>query len=388
MSIWVVLKDLLLFFRDKKSFFTLFFMPIILIAILGAAFGDNMKKDSEIRINSFRVGITDQDKSATSKMFLSTLSKSELSDIFDVKITSKNQLEKDLNSRDITLGIIIKPNFEKSILNQDHVQLNILKGPNSNLQEMVLENVVLQFFQNYHMNRILVPLNQGKEVEIVSDQLKKELVNERNIHINSQPISSFQYYAGGMGVLFLLMTVVFLVGSMIEEKEEDVYKRLIVSKLSNTSYIVGKLLGIVLMSMIQLAVIILFTSFVFKVNWGEPFTVVMIGCSFILNAAGFGVLIGSFINREKTFNSVGILGTQVLAALGGSMVPLYLFPQWVIDISYFLPNSLALQMFLKSMAGANFSEIQSGLLLSCGMGLAFFIIALLRMSFERKHRYA
>ncbi|MBT2262288.1 ABC transporter permease [Bacillus safensis] len=388
MSIWVVLKDLLLFFRDKKSFFTLFFMPIILIAILGAAFGDNMKKDSEIRINSFRVGITDQDKSATSKMFLSTVSKSELSDIFDVKVTSKNQLEKDLNSRDITMGIIIKPNFEKSLLNYDHVQLNILKGPNSNLQEMVLKNVVLQFFQNYHMNRILVPLNQGKEVEIASDQLKKELVNERNIHINSQPITSFQYYAGGMGVLFLLMTVVFLVGSMIEEKEEDVYKRLIVSKLSNTSYIVGKLLGIVLMSMIQLAVIILFTSFVFKVNWGEPFTVVMIGCSFILNAAGFGVLIGSFINREKTFNSVGILGTQVLAALGGSMVPLYLFPQWVIDISYFLPNSLALQMFLKSMAGADFSEIQSGLLLSCGMGLAFFIIALLRMSFERKHRYA
>lgn len=388
MSIWVVLKDLLLFFRDKKSFFTLFFMPIILIVILGAAFGDNMKKDSEIRINSFRVGITDQDKSATSKMFLSTVSKSELSDIFDVKVTSKNQLEKDLNSRDITMGIIIKPNFEKSLLNYDHVQLNIMKGPNSNLQEMVLENVVLQFFQNYHMNRILLPLNQGKEVEIASDQLKKELVNERNIHINSQPITSFQYYAGGMGVLFLLMTVVFLVGSMIEEKEEDVYKRLIVSKLSNTSYIVGKLLGIVLMSMIQLAVIILFTSFVFKVNWGEPFTVVMIGCSFILNAAGFGVLIGSFINREKTFNSVGILGTQVLAALGGSMVPLYFFPQWVIDISYFLPNSLALQMFLKSMAGADFSEIQSGLLLSCGMGLAFFIIALLRMSFERKHRYA
>ncbi|MDG3043262.1 hypothetical protein OE903_01665 [Bacillus sp. B6(2022)] len=80
--------------------------------------------------------------------------------------------------------------------------MNILKGPNSNLQEMVLENVVVQFFQNYHMNRILVPLNQGKEVEIVSDQLKKELVNERNIHINSQPITSFQYYAGGMGVLF------------------------------------------------------------------------------------------------------------------------------------------------------------------------------------------
>ncbi|MGA3880305.1 ABC transporter permease [Bacillus pumilus] len=388
MSIWIVLKDLLLFFRDKKSFFTLFFMPIILIAILGAAFGDHMKKDHEVSINSFRVGITDQDKSATSKIFLSTLSKSELSEIIDVTLLPKDQLEKDLNSREIRMGIIIKPNFEKSLLNHEHVQLNILKGPNSRLQEMVLENLVLQFSQNYHMNRILMPLNQGKEMEIVSDQMKKELVKERNIHINSQPITSFQYYAGGMGVLFLLMTVVFLVGSMIEEKEEDVYKRLLVSKLSNTSYIVGKLLGILLMSMIQLAIIILFTSFVFKVNWGEPFIVIMIGCSFILNAAGFGVLIGSFIKKEKTFNSVGILGTQVLAALGGSMVPLYLFPQWLINISYFLPNSLALQMFLKSMAGADFSEILNGFLLSCGMGLAFLIIALLRMSFERKHHHA
>lgn len=388
MSIWIVLKDLLLFFRDKKSFFTLFFMPIILIAILGAAFGDHMKKDHEVSINSFRVGITDQDKSATSKIFLSTLSKSELSEIIDVTLLPKDQLEKDLNSRGIRMGIIIKPNFEKSLLNHEHVQLNILKGPNSRLQEMVLENLVLQFSQNYHMNRILMPLNQGKEMEIVSDQMKKELVKERNIHINSQPITSFQYYAGGMGVLFLLMTVVFLVGSMIEEKEEDVYKRLLVSKLSNTSYIVGKLLGILLMSMIQLAIIILFTSFVFKVNWGEPFIVIMIGCSFILNAAGFGVLIGSFIKKEKTFNSVGILGTQVLAALGGSMVPLYLFPQWLINISYFLPNSLALQMFLKSMAGADFSEILNGFLLSCGMGLAFLIIALLRMSFERKHHHA
>lgn len=388
MSIWIVLKDLLLFFRDKKSFFTLFFMPIILIAILGAAFGDSMNENSEVSINSFRVGITDQDGSTTSKLFISTLSKSELSEIINVKLLSKDQLEKDLKSRVIEMGIMIKPNFEKSLIKHDNVQLNILKGPNSTLQEMVLENVVLQFSQNYEMNRILMPLNQGKELESVSHQLKKELITERNIHKNSQPITSFQYYAGGMGVLFLLMTVVFLVGSMIEEKEEEVYKRLLVSNLSNTSYIVGKLLGILLMSMIQLSLIILFTSVVFKVNWGDPFTVVMIGCSFILNAAGFGVMIGSFIKREKTFNSVGILGTQVLAALGGSMVPLYLFPQWLINTSYFLPNSLALQMFLKSMAGADFHEIQSGFLLSCGMGLVFFIFALLRMSFERKHHYA
>ena len=54
--------------------------------------------------------------------------------------------------------------------------------------------------------------------------------------------------------------------------------------------------------------------------------------AFVVNACGLGVMAGSFIKTEKSFSVAGSLGTQIMAALGGSMVPLYVFPDWVISI--------------------------------------------------------
>lgn len=68
MSIWIVIKDILLFSRDKKSFITLLLMPLILIAILGSAFGNIFGDDENVKIQRFTVGIVDKDKSDYSRL--------------------------------------------------------------------------------------------------------------------------------------------------------------------------------------------------------------------------------------------------------------------------------------------------------------------------------
>ena len=52
-SLWVAWKDLLIIFRDKHAFLTLIAMPLLLIAILGAAFGDMMDGDEDVTIKKF-----------------------------------------------------------------------------------------------------------------------------------------------------------------------------------------------------------------------------------------------------------------------------------------------------------------------------------------------
>ena len=42
---WLALKDALLMGRDRKALLTLVFMPILLIGILGAAFGNMMDEE-------------------------------------------------------------------------------------------------------------------------------------------------------------------------------------------------------------------------------------------------------------------------------------------------------------------------------------------------------
>jgi ABC-2 type transport system permease protein len=83
-----------------------------------------------------------------------------------------------------------------------------------------------------------------------------------------------------------------------------------------------------------------------------------------------------------------MFGTQIMAALGGSMAPLYFFPDWVISITKLLPNGLALKTYLKLMSGAALSEILPAITLAFGLGLLFFTIGLFRLSLERRKRYA
>ena len=83
-----------------------------------------------------------------------------------------------------------------------------------------------------------------------------------------------------------------------------------------------------------------------------------------------------------------MFATQIMAAVGGSMVPLYVFPDWVISITKFLPNGLALQTYLDLMSGATVSEILPAIAGSVGLGLMFFAIGLIRLSLERRGRYA
>ena len=65
---WLAIKDLLIVVRDKKAFLTLIMMPLLLIAILGAAFSDMMKQEKICTIEKFTLGVANLDKGQLSKV--------------------------------------------------------------------------------------------------------------------------------------------------------------------------------------------------------------------------------------------------------------------------------------------------------------------------------
>lgn len=439
MSIWIVLKDLLVFARDKKSFITLLLMPLMLIAILGAAFGNLMSEDSA-SIEKFTLGYVDNDGGEFSTLLQEEVFETSLRDYIELEKMTKKELQTNIREKNIKVGIIIPNNFSSLLEDGEDAKIEIIGGHQADLQRLVLESGLNQFsqivqgritignivgqLQGEAEARAQAEIEAGKlalqeaikeaqaeaqseaEAEAIAASIQEEqgqeevtveiiempnfdtveinqLINERTVKDDRPPISSFQYYAAGMGVMFLLMTVVITVGSMIEEKESQVYNRLLISNLTNRQYLLGKFAGIILLSIIQFSIIILGTIVIFKVNWGTSISAIVLTVfSFTISAAGLGVFIGSWIKKENVFSNIGIIGTQVLAAIGGSMVPIYLFPDWMLLISKILPNALALQMFLEVMAGSNVSDIAKEAFVSIGVGIVLFFIAWLRLSWK------
>lgn len=392
---WLALKDALLIGRDKKALLTLVFMPILLIGILGAAFGNMMGNEEEAPIKEFKIGIVNLDEGPLGKVLEEEVFMEGLPDLISAEAMGEDELNDQLKQQAISVGVILPPNFSDHIILGEESKVRIISIPSASIQSSIVESAVLQFAQGAAVNMAAIKVtglpDPGKSVTAFALPAIEtfDLVEEVAVKQEQKPVGSFQYYAAGMGVMFLLMTVITGVSTMIEEKEQDVFNRLLITKLTNTDYLIGKFIGLLFMSSIQFFIIIIGTRYLYGVDWGNSMLGVMVvGLSFVFSVCGLGVLLGTLVKTEKTFNAAGMLGTQIMAAVGGSMVPLYVFPEWMNSVVKILPNALALQTFLELMTGADVGQVlvEAGILIAIGVGSI--VLAFASLSVKRRASHA
>lgn len=391
---WLAWKDLLLVVRDKKAFLMLIIMPLLLIAILGSAFGNMMKEDEDFAIKKFTLGVVNLDQGQLSKVLTDEVLSKSLSKQIKVKHYQEDELYQKIKDHKLSVGIVIEKDFTQSLMTGNGTKVKLISVPDTVIKATIVQSVIEQFSRSLPIeaavSQLAQPVNAGGQSAIVQDGYgKKPLIRETTIDAKTKPVSSFQYYAAAMGVMFLLMTVVQGVSTMILEKEQDVFNRLLLTNLTYPNYLLGKMLGLIIICLTQACIIIIGTNLIFGVDWGASIPgIMLLTVAFVVNASGLGVLVGSFIKTEKAFSVAGSFGTQIMSALGGSMVPLYIFPDWVIAATKLLPNGLALQTYLKLMTGAAVSDILPAIAGSLGLGMVFFLIGLFRLSLERGRKYA
>ena len=391
---WLAWKDLLLVARDKKAFLTLILMPLLLIAILGSAFGNIMKEDEDITIKKFTLAVVNLDQGQLSKVLTEEVFSKSLSKQIKVKYYQEDELYKKIKDHKLTVGIVIEKDFTQSLMTGKGTKVKLLSVPDTFINTTIVQTVIEQFSRSVPVEAVAAqmaqPVQAGNPSGIVQEGYgKKPLLKETSIDAKTKPVSSFQYYAAAMGVMFLLMTVVQGVSTMILEKEQDVFQRLLLTNLTYSNYLLGKMLGLIIICLTQAFIIISGTKLLFGVDWGPSISgIVIMTFAFVVNASGLGVLAGSLIKKEESFNVAGMFGTQIMAALGGSMAPLYVFPDWVVSVTKLLPNGLALQTYLDLMSGASLSKILPAIAASMGLGMLFFAIGLIRLSLERRGKYA
>ncbi|WP_043931636.1 ABC transporter permease [Bacillus sp. EB01] len=398
--LWLAAKDLMLFGRDRKALLTLVLMPMILIGILGAAFG-NMMGEGEADIDKFTLGIVNLDEGELGKVLTQEVFEKGLPELVEVKTMEEDKLYDLLKEQKVSVGLFIGKDFSNTVLSGEETAVKLVSMPSAGIQPTIVENVVQQFTRQAAVQSAGMKLaieaaaKTGSQVDpqvaswnsVEADS--SALLKERAAGEDAKTVSSFQYYAAGMGVMFLLITVVAGVSAMIQEKEQEVYKRLLVTKLTNGHYLAGKMAGLLVIASIQLLIIILGTRLIFGVDWGSSVLgVLLISVCFVFSACGLGVFVGSLMKTGKSFEVVGSLGTQIMAAIGGSMVPLYFFHDFVVMVTRIFPNALALQSFLELMGGAAAKDVVLDAAVLLSLGLVFLAAGWLRLSAEGRGKYA
>ena len=130
------------------------------------------------------------------------------------------------------------------------------------------------------------------------------------------------YFAPAMALLFLMYAVTLGARTLLAERREGTLARVLAAPVTSGQVLGGKVGGIFLGGFLQLGALILLTSLLFQLNWGNPLSVLLLIVAAALAATGWGLLIAAAAANAGQVSSLGMALTLLFGILGGSFVPL------------------------------------------------------------------
>jgi ABC-2 type transport system permease protein len=370
-------------FRVRTNAFLIFVFPLFLILILGETFGSG---------SAARVGLVSGGSGALSQALVTALER--IPSIQIVSVGDVGSLQSQVERGNLDAGIVIPTDYDAAIRGGHSAVIDYIARPVGLAQQLgeTIRGVVAR-------QSALLGAAQFAEADGSASNFDSALATATQTSGAVPSISVTETIAGksafsqtvgqfDQGAWTQLLLFVFLsaltAGSvgLIETRRLGLSRRMLATPTPAATIIGGEVLGRFLVGIIQAAVIIFGSALVFGVKWGQPVGVAAIVIVFTLVSAGAAIFLGALLRNVQQASGVSLILGLGLAAIGGSMVPLQVFPPTMQTIAHITPHAWANDAFAQLIAnGASIT----GILPQLGV-LVGFAAALLTLATWRLHR--
>jgi len=127
----------------------------------------------------------------------------------------------------------------------------------------------------------------------------------------------------------------------------------------------------------QVGILILASSVLFGVKWGDTLGLVILILAAVFGATGWGMLITALARTPAQIASIGSALMLIFGILGGSFITLDQMPAYVRTLSKITPNAWGLDGFTTLALGGTLSNLAQPITALLIMGALLFGIAVL-----------
>lgn len=343
-------------FRDRRSLFILFGMPIAQILLFGFAITNE--------INNVDIAILDHSKDATTKEIINKISSSKYFSI-DAFLEKESEIEVIFKKGKVKAVLNFEQNFSSKLIKENKATVQIITDATDPNTANTISNYVNAILQQYQKE-------QNKSI-----QMAVQIIPETRMVYNTELKSVYMFVPGVMTIILMLVSAMMTSISITREKELGTMEILLVSPLKSFQVIIGKVFPYIFLSVINAVVIIVLSIFIFKMPvQGSLFLLGLESILFIVSALALGILISTISETQQTAMMISLMGLMLpVILLSGFIFPIASMPVPLQVISNIIPAKwfiIIVKGIMLKGVGIQFIWKESLILL----GMTVFFIAL------------
>lgn len=344
------------FFRDRLALFFTVIFPLIFLFVFGSlnSGGDNV---------SFNVAIVNNSDSTFAQDFVK---KSEDSGVLkvDKDITSLDAAKDKMSRSELDATIILPENFG-----------DVLPG-----QEYPSGEAEVVYTQNNQASASALTSVLGTQFSAINGALVTTVTpfTVKGTQLNENSLSAFDYtFAGLLGFAIIGMGIFGPINVFPELKKMGILRRLSTTPLRVWQYFLSTMLSQAAIGIVSFAALFIVAILVFDLevvgNWFELIIFLMFGMITIL---GIGLALGGWAKNERQAAPLSNIIVFPMMFLSGTFFPRFLMPEWLQNISAFLPLTPIIDgIRLISTEGKHFIDILPQIGLTGAWLVLIYIIA-------------
>ncbi len=414
----MTIKELKTLLKDRGGMVVLFLMPIMFILVMSVALKGAFEPGGGS--SPVRLLVVNQDEgnlAARAVADLESLKGMEVVQEVDGRVLTREDAERLIAKGDYQVALVFPPEFTESVERSatgegaEPTEVFLIADPASGTRFLApVRGTVVGIVERraeiararIGMKSILskassgLPPEQAAALTEVGREMSESLGGPAGnswLEIKEVVPSEFEVKrfpnaveqnVPGYAIFGVFFIVQVLATSLLREKQDGTFRRLLASPMTKSAILLGKLLPYYLVTVLQVVLMFGVGVVVFHMGLGHaPGALVTVTLATGLAATGLGLMTAALGRTPQQVGGISSLLVLTMAALGGSMVPTFIMPRFMQTLSRLTPHAWALEGYQNVIVrGLGFQAVVPDVAALLAFGAIFFGVALWRFRFE------
>lgn len=385
----ILKKEFTLVLKDIHALLVLFIMPMAFILVMSLALpeADSDNKDKP------KIGLVFKQQSDSKLTSSKELKK--LPGFQTQEFVSDNNIRENIINDQLIATIVVPKNFIQMLKDNEPTEntIDVFYSPSTpSHMRFLLMSSLRQVIALWQLEKKLKSkvsdsfMQQGLKDKF----LGVSLVSEHEVTIGDEIVeakqpSSVQQSVPAWLIFSMFFVVIPLSTTFIVEKQHGTLQRLKTLPVSDGYFLLGKIVPYIIINLIQTVLMFLVGIYLVPAAGGQAlqladnaWLLIPMSMSISLLAISIAMLIAVRVNTTDQATTIGGVSNLLLAAVGGVMVPTYVMPAAMKNISGYSPMNWGLEGFLNILLReGSFIDILPEMMKLISLSVVFLFFAII-----------